>query len=71
MGRVVKDESLQIPTNYMYKKIETVLRDKKNLLCTYNTWGSMVLKFFRTIVYQALCLKRAFFYQIINFTEKL
>ena len=32
MGRVVKDESLQKPTNDVYKKIETVLWDKKNTL---------------------------------------
>ena len=31
----------------------------------------MDLKFFSTIANQALCLKRAFFYIIINFTEKL
>ena len=29
MARVVKDESLQIPTHNWYKKIETVLWDKK------------------------------------------
>ena len=28
----------------------------KKTLCTYNVWGSMDLKFFRTIAYQALCL---------------
>ena len=31
MGRVAKDVSLQISTNNLYKKIETVLWDKKKL----------------------------------------
>ena len=31
----------------------------------------MVIKFFISIDSHALCLKRGFFYQIINFTEKL
>ena len=33
MGRVVRDESLQIPTNNLYKKIETVLF-KESLPCS-------------------------------------
>ena len=35
MERVGKDKSLQIPSNYFYKKIETVLWDKKTR-CAYN-----------------------------------
>ena len=54
MGRIVKDENLQIPTNNLYKKIETVLWDKKTCSVHTTCGGQLTLSFF--YVHWPLCV---------------
>ena len=43
----------------------------KKTCWAYNTWWSIDIKFFMSIDRHGLCLKCSFFFQIMNFTEKL